>query len=85
MAEKIDLVRDNRDEYAMPREPLIVRVRAGRYLTVSGKGGPHDEEFQRTLGELYALAYTVKFEEKARGRDFKVGVRRPRRTGTGSS
>lgn len=75
MPEKIDLLRDNKDEYSMPSEPKIVGVRAGKYLTVSGRGGPKDEEFQRKLGALYGLAYTVKFDEKmAGGRDFKVGV-----------
>ena len=41
----------------------------------AGRAAPQDEDFQRKLGALYGLAYTVKLDEKmARGRDFKVGV-----------
>ena len=75
MPEKIDLVQDNKYEYSMPSEPKIVAVRPGNYLTVSGQGGPRDEDFQRKLGALYGLAYTLKFDERTTGgRDFKVGV-----------
>jgi hypothetical protein len=75
MPDKIDLFQDNKDEYSMPSEPKIVAVRTGKYLTVSGRGGPKDEDFKRKLGALYGLAYTLKFDEKTTGgRDFKVGV-----------
>jgi hypothetical protein len=73
--EKIDLFREHRDEYAMSREPILVNVRSGKYLTVAGSGGPKDPAFQRQLGALHGAAYTIKFESKLRrGRDFKVGV-----------
>ena len=71
---KIDLFREHRDEYAMTKVPALVNVRAGRYLTVSGTGTPQDTQFHSNLGALYGCAYTIKFAQKAKGRDFKVGV-----------
>lgn len=72
---KIDLFREHKDEYVMSREPRLVNVRAGTYLTVTGTGTPQDPEFQRKVGALYGCAYTIKFDNKLhRDRDFKVGV-----------
>lgn len=73
--QKVDLFREHRDEYVMATTPTEVRVGPGRYLTVSGTGGPQGAEFQGKLGALYGCAYTIKFTQKrTRGRDFKVGV-----------
>jgi hypothetical protein len=72
--EKIDLFRDHREEYSLELEPHLVTVGSGTYLTVVGSGKPGDAEFQQKLGALYGSAYTIKFESKARGHDFKVGV-----------
>ena len=73
--QKIDLFREHRDEYTMSREPVLVNVKSGRYLTVTGTGTPQGETFTQRLGALYGCAYTIKFDSKKRlGRDFKVGV-----------
>ena len=72
--EKIDLFREHRAEYSLEREPHLVTVGSGKYLTVTGSGTPADPEFQRKLGALYGCAYTIKFQGKARGHDFKVGA-----------
>jgi hypothetical protein len=73
--DKIDLFREHKDEYVTSREPRVVNVGAGTYLTVSGTGAPESAEFQRKVGALYGCAYTVKFDSKLRRRrDFKVGV-----------
>lgn len=71
---KIDIFREHRDEYAMPKEPALVRVGSGRYLSVRGTGAPGNDEFQRAMGALYGTAYTLKFAMKKRGRDFKVAA-----------
>jgi hypothetical protein len=71
---KIDLFREHRDEYVMPKTPTVVRTGPGRYLTVTGTGSPEGEEFKRKLGALYGCAYTVKFAQKKDGKDFKVGI-----------
>lgn len=73
--QKIDLFREHPDEYALSREPVLVTVGSGKYLTVTGMGAPQSSEFQHKLGALYGCAYTIKFDSKVRlGRDFKVGV-----------
>jgi hypothetical protein len=72
---KVDLFREHKDEYAMPREPRVVLVGPGTYLSVTGSGEPGGEMFQKKLGALYGCAYTIKFENKLnRDRDFKVGM-----------
>lgn len=70
----IDVFREHRDEYAMPREPALVKVGAGSYLTVQGRGGPATADFARAVGALYGTAYTLKFARKRSGHDFKVGA-----------
>jgi hypothetical protein len=73
--EKIDLFREHRDEYVMSKEPVLVNVKSGRYLTVTGTGTPDGDVFKQRLGALYGCAYTIKFDSKLRrGKDFKVGV-----------
>ena len=72
--QKIDLFREHRDEYSLETEPHLVTVGSGTYLTVTGSGKPGEPEFQQKLGALYGCAYTLKFDSKQRGRDFKVGV-----------
>lgn len=68
-----DLVAQHKDEYAMPKHPALVTVRAGRYLSATGTGAPGDAEFQAKLGALYGHAYTIKFAKKRAGGDaFKV-------------
>jgi hypothetical protein len=70
---KIDLVKRHKNEYAMPKDPALVTVRGGRYLTVTGAGEPGSAEFQAKLGALYGHAYTIRFAKKsAGGEDFKV-------------
>jgi hypothetical protein len=73
--DKIDLFREHRAEYVMSKEPLLVNVKSGKYLAVSGTGGPASHAFKQRLGALYGTAYTIKFDNKLRrARDFKVGV-----------
>ncbi len=74
MARKFDVYKAHRDEYVAPKAPTLVRVGAGRYLTIAGKGDPNGAEFRRKVGALYGSAYTIKFARKKTGRDFKVGL-----------
>ncbi len=71
-ADSVDLHRQFADEYVAPRSPAIVRVRPAKYLAVRGRGVPGSPGFQTRLQALYSVAYTVKFLEKAHGRDFRV-------------
>lgn len=42
------------------------------FLAITGQGDPDEAAFAAATGALYALAYGVKFAEKAEGRDFVV-------------
>lgn len=73
--QRIDLFREHRDEYVTSRDPRLVTVGSGTYLTVTGRSAPGSAEFQRAIGTLYGCAYTIKFENKRRHRrDFRVGT-----------
>ena len=70
----IDVIAQHKDEYVAPREPALVTVGPGRYLTISGTGDPSGDDFRDAVGGLYACAYTIKFAKKAKRRDFKVAM-----------
>jgi hypothetical protein len=71
---KIDLCKLHKDEYATPRNPVLVTVGQGTYLTVSGRGEPGGPEFTDRIGALYGVAYTVKMTRKFAGlQDYVVG------------
>jgi hypothetical protein len=52
----------------VPREPVLVKVPALKYLMVDGQGDPSKSRaFRDAIGALYGLAYTMRFILKARG------------------
>src|SRR5512136_1905949 len=52
----------------VPREPVLVKVPALKYLMVDGQGDPaKSADFRAAIGALYGLAYTMKFMLRARG------------------
>lgn len=59
-------------EFYMPKcKPEIVNVPKANYIAVRGKGNPNtpDGEYQRAIGGLYAVAYTLKMSYKT---DYKI-------------
>lgn len=72
MPDKVDLYRQDKRYYSAKREPEQITVPPMAYLTISGKGAPGGDLFQQMLNALYNAAYTIKFDSKAAGRDFKV-------------
>lgn len=52
--------------YNQRQEPQIIEVPAINYLSVSGKGNPNeiDGAYQKAIGMLYAVAYTLKMSYK---------------------
>jgi hypothetical protein len=66
--EKIDLFKSNKEEYASPKKPILVKVKKAAYLAVDGCGGPDSDDFQIAIGALYGMAYTVKMTRKFSGR-----------------
>ncbi len=71
-AEKIDLYKLHKAEYATPKKPMIVETNPALYMAVDGSGQPGGDVFQDRVGALYGMAYTVKFQSKFAGRDFVV-------------
>ncbi|MDD4496372.1 MAG: GyrI-like domain-containing protein [Eubacteriales bacterium] len=54
-------------EFYMPKsKPEIVMVPAANYIAVRGKGNPNEEngDYQKAVGVLYAIAYTLKMSYK---------------------
>jgi len=72
MAEKLDLYREHKDEYAATEEPRLVETKSARYLTIDGMGEPGGENFRQRLEALYAVAYAVRSGHKRSGRDYGV-------------
>ncbi len=59
-------------EFYMPKQkPEIVMVPKANYIAVRGKGNPNDEggAYQKAIGILYAIAYTLKMSYKT---DYKI-------------
>ncbi len=59
-------------EFYMPKnKPEIVTVPAANYISVRGEGNPNEEggAYQKAIGVLYAVAYTLKMSYKT---DYKI-------------
>jgi hypothetical protein len=68
---KLDLYRRHRTEYVTPKSPALVRTTPAKYLAIAGRGGP-GPAFSRSIGALYAMAFTIKMARKFAGRDYVV-------------
>jgi len=51
---------------------VLIRTKRAKYLTFTGRGAPAGEAFQKAIGALYNVAYTLKMAKKFAGRDYKV-------------
>src|SRR5256885_1881449 len=70
---KLDLYAKHKNEYvASAKKPGMVRVGPARYLSVSGRTAPGSEEFNRAIGALYNVAFTMKMARKFVGQDYTV-------------
>ena len=70
---KLDLYAKHKDEYvASAKKPGMVRVGPARYLSVSGRSAPGSDEFNRAIGALYNVAFTIKMARKFAGQDYTV-------------
>lgn len=70
--EKLDLSKTYKSYYKSKTTPEIVHFDAVNYLSITGIGDPSSEEFAQKIAALYPVAYTIKFECKALGKDFVV-------------
>ncbi len=69
---KIDLRKELKRYYSAKRKPELIDVPEGRFLTILGEGDPNGPEYQEAMRALYGLSYTLKFSQKAEGRDYTV-------------
>ena len=69
---KLDLRKELKKFYTAKRKPELIDVPEGRFLTILGEGDPKGPEYQEAMQALYGLSYTLKFSQKAEGRDYNV-------------
>lgn len=69
---KLDLYKKHKADYLAKQEPGLVEVGPATYLAITGRGEPGGTEFVKKVGALYAMAFTVKMQSKAAGRDYTV-------------
>ncbi len=72
MSAKIDLFKQHKADYVARKKPSWVEIAEAPYLAIDGTGEPGGEGFQARVGALMAVAYTMKFDSKAAGRDYVV-------------
>jgi hypothetical protein len=72
-AEKLDLYKENKEEYVATQKPAVVELGPAVYLSISGKGAPGGSAFTEAIGALYGMAFTIKMTRKFAGkRDYAV-------------
>ena len=72
-AEKIDLYKFHKDQYAAGKKPQTVETDRAKYLAIDGRGAPGSETFSEKIGTLYGVAYTIKMTRKfSGGQDYVI-------------
>ena len=69
---KLDMRKELKQFYTAKRKPELIDIPEGRFLTILGEGDPDGPEYQEAMQALYGLSYTLKFSQKAEGRDYNV-------------
>ena len=66
-----DFKKEYKEFYLPPSKPVLVTVPKANYVAVRGKGDPNEEggAYQRAIGILYAVAYTLKMSYKT---DYRI-------------
>lgn len=61
-----DFKKEYREFYLPKNNPELITVPPAGYIAVQGRGNPNEEggDYQRAIGVLYALAYTIKMSYK---------------------
>jgi len=66
-----DFKKEYKEFYLPKNKPEIILVPKTRYISVAGKGNPNEEggAYQKAIGVLYAIAYTLKMSYKT---DYRI-------------
>lgn len=61
-----DFKKEYKEFYLPKQQPAIVNVPKANYIAVRGTGNPNEEDgaYQKAIGILYAVAYTIKMSKK---------------------
>lgn len=61
-----DFKKEQKELYLPPKKPTLVVVPKMNYIAVRGQGDPNEEggEYQKAIGILYAIAYTLRMSYK---------------------
>lgn len=61
---KHEYKKHEKELYGVSRKPSLITVPAQRFVMISGKGDPNQEDFAQRVGVLYPLAYAIKTRHK---------------------
>ena len=61
---RVDFKKDFKELYLPKQMPVLIDVPPMTYLTINGKGGPSEEEYQQAIPLLYSLSYVIKMNGK---------------------
>ena len=66
-----DFKKEYKEFYTAKNKPQIVDIPKSNYIAIRGKGNPNEEggAYQKAIGVLYAVAYTLKMSYKT---DYKI-------------
>jgi hypothetical protein len=70
--EKSDPQKQYKSYYQAHAQPQLIELATVHYLSIPGEGDPSGEAFALNIQALFTAAYAVKFESKAKGKDFVV-------------
>ncbi len=73
MPAKLDIYKANKEDYAAPKKPVLLRLKPIQYLAIAGQGAPGGERFTACIGALFGVAFTIKMTLKFAGKqDYSV-------------
>lgn len=70
--EKLDLTKKYKSYFTAKTKPELVHIEPAQFISICGKGDPSEKPFADRVEALYSTAYTIKFEFKAKDKDFVV-------------
>lgn len=69
---KLDLTKKYKTYFTAKPTPELVEIDEANFISLCGKGDPSDKAFTERIEALYPVAYAIKFECKAKNKDFIV-------------
>jgi hypothetical protein len=70
--EKLDLTKKYKTYFTAKTKPELVEIGKANFISITGKGDPSDKAFVDRIEALYPVAYAIKFDFKAKDKDFVV-------------